>query len=78
MLSSTEMWASVIALLLPGLIYLIRDAVDEFAREDASDKPWQLGDRPRRQTQTRVWASHEVLVVAVCLTDLLVIQALIK
>ena len=77
MLSGQEFWVAVIAICIPALIYLLRDCVDEFAREDEFSKPWRWGDNARRCDNVEIWFPHEIGLIFVCLADLAILKVLL-
>jgi hypothetical protein len=72
------MWIGVVALCLPALLYLLRDVVEEFSREDQMQKAWQWGEKRRRTPRTEVWFPHEIGLIIMCLVDIAILKALIS
>lgn len=57
-MTTQELSTAVIALTTIGLIYLLRDLLDEAA--DEARGPWRQGDKPRRPRAPATWAPHEL------------------
>jgi hypothetical protein len=67
MLTSQELWGSVIMLSFVGLALLFAETVsDEKRRSD--ETPFRWGDAQRRQRPDATWGNHTICAIAAALT----------